>query len=311
MSDEDHITGNEKVNSGEDGDVENKPEHPDDGKQQSPKEPDMLKPGSGETPDQQVTVTGGEEPAEESPAEEPVEEEQAPGSAEEPVEEDQIADSGKEPAAEEQGAGETDQSEEETEEPAAGEVEQDTGGEEVETRGAGHKWYVLHTYSGFELKVKASIEERIAIEQLEDDVSEVLIPVEEVMEVRKGKKQTSDKKFFPGYILVRMNMTEEARYIIKSTPKVTDFVGMGNTPTAVPNEVVQNIKSQIEEGQKRPKPKVLFSKGEKVRVIDGPFSNFSGIVEEVNPDKATLKVLVSIFGRSTPIELEFVQVENL
>jgi transcriptional antiterminator NusG len=106
-------------------------------------------------------------------------------------------------------------------------------------------------------------------------------------------------------------MTEEARYIIKGTPKVTDFVGMGNTPTPVPNEVVQQIKSQIEEGQKRPKPKVLFSKGEKVRVIDGPFSNFSGIVEEVNPDKATLKVLVSIFGRSTPIELEFVQVENL
>ena len=174
-----------------------------------------------------------------------------------------------------------------------------------------HKWYVLHTYSGFEQKVKASIEERVTTEGLSDEVSEILIPMEEVMEVRKGKKQTSDKKFFPGYILIRMRMSEEARLVIKSTPKVTDFVGMGNQPTPVPDDVVEGIKSQIEEGQKRPKPKVLFSKGEKVRVIDGPFSNFSGIVEEVNADKATLKVLVSIFGRSTPIELEFVQVENI
>jgi len=174
-----------------------------------------------------------------------------------------------------------------------------------------HKWYVLHTYSGFEAKVKASIEERIQTEGLDHEVSEVLIPTEEVMEVRKGKKQTTDKKFFPGYILIRMNMTEETRYVIKGTPKVTDFVGTGNQPTPVPDDHVAKIKSQIEEGQKKPKPKVLYSKGEKVRVIDGPFSNFTGTVEEVNPDKATLKVMVSIFGRSTPIELEFVQVENV
>src|SRR4030042_2860543 len=171
-----------------------------------------------------------------------------------------------------------------------------------------YKWYVLHTYSGFEQKVKSSIEERIRTAGLETEVSEILIPTEEVIEVRKGKKQTSDKKFFPGYILVRMKMSEEARFVIKETPKVTDFIGKGKLPTPVPDEVVEGIKSQIEEGQKRPKPKVLFSKGEKVRVIDGPFSNFTGIVEDVNPDKATLKVMVSIFGRSTPIELEFVQV---
>ena len=119
-----------------------------------------------------------------------------------------------------------------------------------------HKWYVLHTYSGFEQKVKASIEERIESEGLQGEVSEILIPVEEVMEVRKGKKQTSDKKFFPGYMLIRMRMTDEARYVIKGTPKVTDFVGPGNKPSPVPDEVVQKIKSQIEEGQKRPKPKV-------------------------------------------------------
>ncbi|HSB70430.1 MAG TPA: transcription termination/antitermination protein NusG [Candidatus Methylomirabilis sp.] len=174
-----------------------------------------------------------------------------------------------------------------------------------------HKWYVIHTYSGFENKVKQSIEQRVAALGLHDAVSQVMIPIETVVELKKGKKREASRKFFPGYVLVRMDMTDDLWYLIKNTPKVTGFVGPGVRPTPIPDEQVKAVIQQVETGAERPKHKVLFTRGESVRVIDGPFSNFTGVVDEVKPDKGRLKVMVSIFGRPTPVDLEFLQVERV
>lgn len=182
-------------------------------------------------------------------------------------------------------------------------------------QGMERQWYVIHTYSGFEHRVKASIEQRAAAAGLQDQLEEVLIPTEEVMELKKGKRRVASRKFFPGYVLVKMAMTDELWYLVRNTPKVTGFVGGGRggstRPAPIPEEQVRRILQEVEEGAERPKHKVLFARGESVRVIDGPFSNFTGTVEEVRPDKGRLKVMVSIFGRPTPVDLEFLQVEKV
>jgi transcription termination/antitermination protein NusG len=171
------------------------------------------------------------------------------------------------------------------------------------------KWYGVHTYSGFENKVKLSLQERIRNMGLEEYFGEILIPCETVIELKKGERKTSTRKFFPGYILVSMELNDETWHVVKETAKVTGFVG-GNTPVQIPDEEVHKITRRMEEGAEKPKPKVLFEVGETVRVVDGPFLNFSGIIEDVKPDKGKLRVMVSIFGRATPVELEFMQVEK-
>lgn len=172
------------------------------------------------------------------------------------------------------------------------------------------KWYVVHTYSGFENKVKASLEEKIKTSGKHALFGEILVPSEKVVDTVKGVKRTTSRKFFPGYILINMDLNDETWHLVKGIPKVTGFVGGEEMPPAVPEEEVLRITRQMEEGAVRPKPKVLFGRGENVRVIDGPFTNFAGIVEEVKPDKGKLRVLVSIFGRATPVELDFGQVEK-
>jgi transcriptional antiterminator NusG len=172
------------------------------------------------------------------------------------------------------------------------------------------RWYVVHTFSGYEQKVKAALEERIRSLGKEQQFGEILVPVEKVMELVKGKKKTSSRKFFPGYILVQMDLDDETWHVVKETPKVTGFVGGSTHPAPVSDEEVKAITLQMEEGAIKPKPRVLFSVGESVKVVDGPFVDFNGIVEEVRPEKGKLRVLISIFGRATPVELDFVQVER-
>ena len=171
------------------------------------------------------------------------------------------------------------------------------------------KWYGVHTYSGFENKVRLNLFERIKNERMEEYFDEILIPSETVVELKKGEKRTSSRKFFPGYILLKMELNDETWHIVKETSKVTGFVG-GNAPFPIPDEEVFKITRRMEEGAEKPRPKVLFEVGETVRVVDGPFLNFSGVVEDVKPDKGKLRVTVTIFGRATPVELEFMQVEK-
>ena len=172
-------------------------------------------------------------------------------------------------------------------------------------------WYAVHTYSGYEKRAKAALIERAKAKNLGDFILDVMIPEENIVEVKKGERHTSTRKLFPGYILVNMVLTDETWHLIKDTPKITGFIGGdGRNPTPLPEAEVAKVTHQIEEGKKSPKPIQHFEEGDTVRVIEGPFQNFSGIVEEVNADKCKLRVLVSIFGRSTPIELDFVQVES-
>lgn len=171
-------------------------------------------------------------------------------------------------------------------------------------------WYVVHTFSGYEHKAKAALEERIKAQGQQALFGEILVPVEKVVELVKGKKKTSSRKFFPGYILVQMDLNDETWHVVKETPKVTGFVGGSTNPPPVSEEEVKNITHQMEEGAIKPKPRVLFSAGENVKVVDGPFADFNGVVEEVRPEKGKLRVLISIFGRATPVELDFVQVER-
>ncbi|MBL7684613.1 MAG: transcription termination/antitermination protein NusG [Deltaproteobacteria bacterium] len=172
------------------------------------------------------------------------------------------------------------------------------------------QWYVVHTYSGFEQKAKQALEERVRALKQEKNFGEILVPSENVVEMKNGVKKTTTRKFFPGYIIVQVDLNEETWHIVKGTPKITGFVGSGTNPPPIPEEEVRRITQQIDEGTLRPKAKVSFEKGESVRVVDGPFATFNGVVEEVSPDKGKLKVLVSIFGRATPIELDFIQVEK-
>jgi transcriptional antiterminator NusG len=170
------------------------------------------------------------------------------------------------------------------------------------------KWYVVHTYSGFENRVKLSLQERIESEGMQEFFSDVLIPEEDIVELVSGEKKTSKRKFFPGYILVRMEMNDETWHIVKNTPKVTGFIGSKEKPSPIPDKDVENLITRIDEGTLKPKPKFKFDVGDHVRIIDGPFTNFDGIIDEVKPDKGKLRVIVSIFGRSTPVELDFIQV---
>ncbi len=172
-------------------------------------------------------------------------------------------------------------------------------------------WYVVHTYSGYETKARQALEERIKSQKMAEFFEEVMIPSEDVVEMKKGVKKTSKRQFFPGYMLVKMDLNEKTWHLVKGTPKVTGFVGGSMNPPVVPENEVRRITKQIEEGTLKPKPKVEFEKGEEVRVTSGPFSTFSGLVDEVMADKGKLRVMVSIFGRSTPIELDFTQVEKI
>lgn len=170
------------------------------------------------------------------------------------------------------------------------------------------RWYIVHTYSGFEHRVKVALEERIRSFGMEERFSEILVPTEKVVELVRGERKTSARKFYPGYILVRMDMNDETWHLVKSTPKVTGFLGRADKPLPISDAEVQKIIDQMVAGTLKPKPKFEFEKGDEVRVIDGPFTNFHGTVDEVNMDKGKVRVLISIFGRSTPVELEFVQI---
>ena len=173
------------------------------------------------------------------------------------------------------------------------------------------KWYIIHSYSGFERKVKESLESRVVAFGLQDKIGKVLIPTESVTEVRGGKKYTSERMFYPGYVLVEMDMDDHVWHVVKSTPRVTGFVGTGQQPTPLSDEEVQHIVYKVADSREKPKLKVKFEKNETVRITEGPFATFQGVVDEVNEDRETLKVMVTIFGRSTPVELEFNQVEKV
>jgi len=174
-----------------------------------------------------------------------------------------------------------------------------------------HKWYIVHAYSNFEKKVAEAIREQSRAQGLEDKFSDILVPTEDVVEVRRGRKVNAERKFFPGYVLVKMELTDEAYHLIKNTPKVTGFLGSQNKPQPVSEREVARIIGAIEEGVERPKPTITFEIGETVRVTDGPFASFNGSVEQVDEDRARLRVTVSIFGRATPVELEYGQVEKV
>ena len=171
-------------------------------------------------------------------------------------------------------------------------------------------WFIVHTYSGFEKKVAESLQQRVQAYGLQDEIGEVLIPTEDVVEMRAGRKVVTPKRFFPGYILVEMHMSDNAWHVVKNTPKVTGFVGAGARPTPLTKEEVDQILLQVTTAAEKPKPKYSFDRGDQVRINEGPFTSFHGVVDEVNVDRNTLKVMVTIFGRSTPVELDFLQVEK-
>lgn len=172
------------------------------------------------------------------------------------------------------------------------------------------RWYIVHTYSGFENKVRESLLKRVTTYGLDERITDVMIPTEKVLEVKNGKRVETTKKFFPGYILVQMEMDDHLWHFVRNTPKVTGFVG-GKTPTPLTDDDVQNILDQVKTSKEKPKPEITFAKDDKVRIIEGPFKTFIGSVEEVNEDKGTVRVMVTIFGRSTPVELGFLQVEKI
>ncbi len=173
------------------------------------------------------------------------------------------------------------------------------------------RWYIVHAYSGFEKKVAQTIEEQAERKGMSNIIDKVMVPTEEVVEIRKGRKVTSERKFFPGYVLVNMEMNDDTWHLVKGIPKVTDFLGTSGQPTAISEDEAMRILHQVQEGVDRPKPSIVFEVGEMVRVADGPFTSFNGVVEGVDQERSRLKVAVSIFGRATPVELEYAQVEKL
>ncbi len=173
------------------------------------------------------------------------------------------------------------------------------------------KWYIVQAYSGFEVKIAESLREQIRSNSMDDLFEEVLVPMEEVVEVRRGQKVNAARKFFPGYVLVKMELTDDSYHLVNNTPKVTGFLGTANRPRPISDAEAGRILHQVQEGVDRPKPSITFEIGEQVRVSDGPFASFNGHVEEVDEERTRLKVSVSIFGRATPVELEYTQVEKL
>ena len=171
-------------------------------------------------------------------------------------------------------------------------------------------WYIVHTYSGFEERVRQNLKQRIEAMSMAEAFGEIRIPTETLVEMKGGKRREIQRKFFPGYIIIEMEMSDEAWHLVKNTPKVTGFVGTGKKPTPLTQEEVDQILTQVVTTKEKPKPKHVYEHGEHVRIIDGPFTNFTGVVEEVNLDRSTLKVMVTIFGRSTPVELDFLQVNR-
>ena len=180
-----------------------------------------------------------------------------------------------------------------------------------ETTTTTKQWFVVHTYSGFENKVAEAIQSRAKIFGMTEKITRVLVPTEKVVEVRNKQKRETEQKFFPGYVLVEMELTDDTWHLVRSTPKVTGFVGSGAKPVSLPPDEVETILRQMEEGAEKPKLKSTFQKGDKVRVIEGPFVNFQGTIDDLNPERGKLKVMVAIFGRMTPVELEYYQVERL
>lgn len=172
-------------------------------------------------------------------------------------------------------------------------------------------WFIIHTYSGFEKKVAESLRSRVQAFGLEEKIGQIMIPTEPVVEMRGGKKVTTPKMFYPGYVLVEMEMDDHTWHVVKSTPRVTGFVGSGSMPSPLTEEEVDRILHRVVTSADKPKPKLSFERNETVKITDGPFTNFTGVVDEVNPDRSTLKVMVTIFGRSTPVELDFLQVEKV
>jgi transcriptional antiterminator NusG len=172
------------------------------------------------------------------------------------------------------------------------------------------RWYVVHVYSGFEKKIAQQLKEQAAQKGLAEEIEEVLVPAEEVVELRRGQKVNAERKFFPGYVLVKMELTDDTWHLVKSTPKVTGFLGSKTRPAPISDAEAERIMHQTREGVERPRPSVLFEVGEQVRVADGPFTSFNGTVEEVDEERGRVKVSVSIFGRATPVELEYGQVEK-
>jgi transcriptional antiterminator NusG len=173
------------------------------------------------------------------------------------------------------------------------------------------KWYIIHTYSGFEQKVKNAILERAKARGLEHLIQEVLVPTETVEEMVKGERKLSSRKFYPGYVMVHMELNDDSWHLVKDTPKVTGFIGSKDEPVPIPEEEAAKIIAQMQEGVLRPKPKIKFEQGDKVQVTDGPFANFTGVVDEVRPDRGRVRVMISVFGRPTPVELEFTQLEKI
>ena len=173
------------------------------------------------------------------------------------------------------------------------------------------QWFVVHTYSGFENKVAEAIQSRAKIFGMGEKISQVLVPTEKVVEVRNKQKRETEQKFFPGYVLVEMELTDDTWHLVRSTPKVTGFVGSGQKPVALPQDQVDDIQRQMVSGAEKPKPKSVFQQGDKIRVIEGPFQNFQGTVEDTNPERGRMKVIVPVFGRPTPVELEYYQVERI
>ena len=172
-------------------------------------------------------------------------------------------------------------------------------------------WYIIHTYSGFEKKVAEALKSRIEAEKLDEKFGEIMVPTEDVIEIKQGKKVVTPKLFYPGYVLVEMQMNDDTWHVVRSTPRVTGFVGSGATPTPLSMEEVDRIVHRVEVAAENPKPKLEFERGESIKITDGPFKDFTGSVEEINADRSTLRVMVTIFGRATPVELDFYQVEKV
>ena len=181
----------------------------------------------------------------------------------------------------------------------------------MSTSTQGKQWFIVHTYSGFEDRVKETLRQRAEALDMGEAIGEIEVPTETIVEYRSGKKKETERKFFPGYILVEMEMSDAAWHLVKNTPKVTGFVGSGKRPTPLSQDEVDKILEQVVSAKEKPKPKYIFDKAEPVKIIDGPFNNFTGVVDEVNLDRNTLKVMVTIFGRQTPVELDFSQVQKL